>query len=304
MAETKDMEEEDEEKLDDWIEAGRIAAECRELGRKMIKPGVKLLDVAEAVEGRIKELGAFPAFPANISMNEIAAHYTPSKNDELEFSDQLVKLDIGAHVNGAIGDTACTVDLSGKWGELVKASRAGLNAAIRLIKDGTMLGEIGAVIQAAIKEKGFVPIANLSGHSLERYTLHAGMNIPNVATGDETALEEGDIIAIEPFATNGKGMIKESSNPEIFKLVAERNVRSPIARNVLKEVKKFSELPFAKRWIQTKGAEFGIRELMRANILKEYTPLPEVDGGMISQAEHTLYVEKDGCIVLTELEEE
>ncbi|MCK4670413.1 MAG: type II methionyl aminopeptidase [Nanoarchaeota archaeon] len=292
-----------EEDLDDWIEAGEIAAQCRELGRKMIKPDVKLLDVANAVEDKIKEKGGFPAFPVNISMNEIAAHYTPSRTDESVFSDQLVKIDVGVHINGAIGDTACTVDLSGKWGELVQASRGALDAAIKIVKDGTTLGEVGTVIQDTIKAKGFVPIANLSGHSLERFSLHAGMNIPNIATGDETPLEDGDIIAIEPFATNGRGLIKESSNPEIFKLVKATGVRSPIARNVLKEIKMFNELPFAKRWIQTKGAEFGIREMMRANLLKEYTPLPEIDDGMISQAEHTVYVEKKGCMILTELEE-
>ncbi|MBW3011037.1 type II methionyl aminopeptidase, partial [Candidatus Woesearchaeota archaeon] len=262
-----------EEDLDDWIEAGKIAAKCLDMGAKMIKPGAKFLDVANAVEDKIKDLGGFPAFPVNLSTNEIAAHYTPSRNDESTFSDQLVKIDVGVHVNGAIGDTARTVDLSGKWKDLVQASRDALNAAIKIIKDGTTLGEIGNAVQEAIKAKGFVPIANLSGHSLERFSLHAGLNIPNVATGDETALEEGDIIAIEPFATNGRGLIKESSNPEILKLVSDRGVRSPIARNVLKEAKLFNELPFAKRWIQTKGAEFGIREMMRANLLKEYTPL-------------------------------
>jgi methionyl aminopeptidase len=291
------------ENLEDWKKAGQIAAKALNFGKGLVKPGAKLLDVAEQIEKKIEDLGGFPAFPVNIGMNDIAAHYTPAKNEETVFSDQIVKLDVGAHVNGAIGDTACTVDLSGKYSDLVKASEEALEAAIKIIKEGAMLGEIGASIQNAIKARGFLPIVNLSGHGLEPYETHVYPTIPNIDTGDDTELSEDDIIAIEPFATNGQGAIKESHHAEIFSIVSERNVRSSYARDVLREALVFEGMPFAKRWIKAKGVELGMRELVRNKIAKEYPPLPEAGGGMISQAEHTLIVEKKGCLVLTKLKE-
>ncbi|MBD3259635.1 type II methionyl aminopeptidase [Candidatus Woesearchaeota archaeon] len=291
------------ENLDDWKKAGQIAAKALDYGRKLVKPGTKLLEVAEKVEQKIIDLGGFPAFPVNIGLNDIAAHYTPTKNDETVFSDQLVKLDIGAHVNGAVGDNACTVDLSGRYADLVKASQEALDAAIKIVKEGATLGEIGKVIQDTIKARGFLPIVNLSGHGLDLYETHTEPTIPNVATGDDTELEEDEIIAIEPFATNGQGAIKESHHAEIFSIENEKNVRSSFARDVLREALEYNGLPIAKRWIKAKGLDFGLRELIKFNIAKEYPPLPEVGGGMISQAEHTLLVQKKGCMILTKLKE-
>ncbi|MBW3018053.1 type II methionyl aminopeptidase [Candidatus Woesearchaeota archaeon] len=291
------------EDLENWKKAGQIAAQALDYGRKLVKPGVKLLDVAEKIEQKIIDLNGFPAFPVNIGLNDIAAHYTPTRNDETVFSDQLVKLDVGAHVDGAIGDTACTVDLSGKYGDLIKASEDALEAAIKIVRAGATLGEIGKAIQDAIKAKGFLPIVNLSGHGIDFYETHVPPTIPNVSTGDDTELEEDEIIAIEPFATNGQGAIKESHHAEILSIEKERNVRSMFARDVLREALKFNGLPFAKRWINAKGLDFGLRELVRSGIAKEYPPLPEVSGGVISQAEHTLLVQKKGCLILTKIKE-
>jgi methionyl aminopeptidase len=286
--------------FDDWKKAGQITAECLEFGRKLIKPGIKLLEVAEKIEAKIREMGAKPAFPVNISMNEIAAHYTPSKDDETIFKDQLVKLDIGAVFNGAIGDSACTIDLSGgRFTSLVQASIDALNAAIKVCRPGTQLKEIGAEIEKAISSHGFKPIRNLSGHQLEKYTLHAGLTTPNFDNNDETELEEGMFLAIEPFATDGAGLIQETQNPQIFLQLAGARVRTPFARNVLKEIEGFEGLPFAKRWLKAKGAEFGLREIQQSRALHEYTPLSEVNKGMVSQAEHTLFIDSDGAVVLT-----
>lgn len=286
-------------KLDDWKKAGKITAEVLEFGKSLVKPGVKLLDVAEKIEAKIKEKGAMPAFPVNISFNEAAAHYTPEKEDKTIFEDQLVKLDIGAVYNGAIGDSACTIDLSGdRYKSLVQASLDALNAAIKLAKPGVELRQIGAEIEKAINKYGFVPVRNLTGHELKEFELHAGLTIPNYDNGDEAKLEKGMVIAIEPFATTGAGLISESTNPQIFMLEGNARVRTPFARNVLKELEQFHGLPFAKRWLKEKGAEFGLREIRQTNMLREYTPLLEINKGFVSQAEHTVYVD-EVPIVLT-----
>jgi len=288
--------------LEDWKKAGKITAEGLEFGRGLVKDGIKLLEVAEKIEAMIKEKDAMPAFPVNISMNEIAAHYTPSKDDETIFEDQLVKLDIGVVYKGAIGDSACTIDLSGgRHKNLVQASIDALNAAIKAIKPGVELREIGAEVEKAIAAHGFKPIRNLSGHELKEFDLHAGLNIPNFDNNDTTKLEKGMFLAIEPFATTGAGLIEETTNPQIFRLEGTARVRTPFGRKVLEEIEQFHGLPFAKRWLKEKGADFGLREIKQSRVLREYTPLVEVNKGVVSQAEHTVYVDEEGAVVLTKL---
>jgi len=184
--------------MDNWLKAGQIAAEVREFSKQLIKPGAKLLDIANKIENKIRELGAVPGFPVNLSMNEIAAHYSPVFEDPTILEDQIIKVDIGVCYEGAIGDTAYTVDLSGKYNDLLKASRDALNNAIKILRIGTTLGEIGKTIQETIQSYGYSPIKNLSGHGLSDYDVHTSPSIPNYNTNDPTELRKGMTIAIEP----------------------------------------------------------------------------------------------------------
>jgi methionyl aminopeptidase len=208
--------------------------------------------------------------------------------------DQLIKIDIGTCYNGAIGDTAYTVDLSGQHSELVKASREALDNVCRMIGIGVTLGEIGRTIQETIMSHGFVPVKNLSGHGLGNYSVHEPPSIPNINTGDKTELKKGQTIAIEPFATTGAGMIKESSNPMIFSQVGKRPVRNMFARDAMKQIGKYKGLPFASRWLEKKMGEgrtrLALRELLQVDNIKAYPPLPEVHKGMVSQAEHSFII--------------
>ncbi|MFH1638473.1 MAG: type II methionyl aminopeptidase [Candidatus Woesearchaeota archaeon] len=288
--------------MEDWIKAGKIAAEALQYGKEIAKPGIKLLEIAEKVEAKIFELGGKVAFPVNLSLNHIAAHYTPSSNDETLFEEEdILKIDVGAHVNGAVGDTALTL---GNNKELIAASEDALKEAIKLSTPGTELREIGKAIQQAISSYGFAPIRNLSGHEIEPYKLHAGMTIPNFDNGNTTVLEEGQVIAIEPFATTGTGKIKEGKPSGIYSFVIDRPVRLPSARRLLSYVQKeYKGLPFSKRALEKKFPQCSIAlvTLERAGILHHYPQLPEETKGIVSQAEHTVLV-KDKPLVLTRLE--
>ncbi len=282
------------ENLEEYRKAGKIAGQAREYAKTLIRPGAKLLDVAEKVEAKIVELGAQPAFPVNISMNQIAAHYTPVPNDELVFSDQVVKVDIGAQIDGFIGDTACTIDLSGKYSDLVKASEQALTAAIEAVRQNRSIGEIGRAIQDVITGFGFAPIKNLGGHGLQQYVQHAAPSIPNYDTGNPKKLEKEQVIAIEPFATTGQGIVKDSSNAMIYAQVDMHPVRDNFARQALGEIAEFKGMPFCTRWLAGKlpinQLRFALSRLVQAGILREYPPLPEAAAGIVSQAEHTLYI--------------
>jgi len=294
------MEEEIELILENYRRAGVILVEVRKEATGLIKDGGSLLEVAEFVENNIREKGGEPAFPCNISRNEEAAHATPSIDDQTVFGkDDLVKLDIGVHIDGYIADSAVTVDLSGGYDGLVKAAEAALDEAIKIIRDGVSTIEIGEVIGTTIKERGYKPVVNLSGHGLSRYDSHAPPTIPNVKYEHGVTLHENNVVAIEPFATDGGGKVVESGNAEIFSLIKQKPVRMREAKKLLDEIKNYQGLPFAKRWLPRERLELALRTVETAGILRDYPVLREEEKGMVSQAEHTVIIKKDGCEVIT-----
>jgi methionyl aminopeptidase len=265
------------------IKAGEIARQVKKEVADLIKPGAKLYDIAEFVERRIVELGGKPAFPCNLSINEVAAHYTPYKGDEtaLEEGDYL-KVDLGVHIDGYVADTALTFRVGMEEDELMEASREALENAIATVRAGVKIREIGKAIEETIRGKGFNPIVNLSGHKIERYKLHAGISIPNVYRPNDTyELKEGDVIAIEPFATTGAGQVIEVPPALIFMYVRDRPVRMAQARRLLMHIKReYNTLPFAYRWLQGFMQEgqlkLALAQLDRAGAIYSYRILREV----------------------------
>jgi len=289
-----------------YIKAGKIASEALEFAKSLVKPGVKLVDVCDKTEEKIKELGGSLAFPVQVSLDDTAAHFCPDEDDETVFEKQVVCIDVGVHVDGFIGDNALTIDLSKENEDLVKASREALDNAIKILKPGIKLSEIGKTIHETITKYNFSPVRNLSGHGLEEYGIHTKPTIPNYDNGDETELKENDIIAIEPFASKGAGIIYESGDGTVFALINKKPVRNMMARNVLKEIETYNDLPFCKRWLTKKfgiaKVNFALRELKQLEIIRDYPPLVDKAHGLVSQAEHTVLITKDGCKVLTKNE--
>ncbi|WP_324735901.1 type II methionyl aminopeptidase [Thermococcus sp. SY098] len=294
------------EKIEKLIKAGEIAKQVREEVIKLIKPGVSLYEIAEFVEKRIVELEGKPAFPCNLSLNELAAHYTPYRGDDTVLKEgDYLKVDLGVHIDGYIADTAVTVRVGMKEDDLMRAAREALENAISVVRAGVKINEIGKVIEETIRGYGFNPIVNLSGHVIQRYKLHSGISIPNIYRPHDTyTLKEGEVLAIEPFATTGAGQVIEVPPALIFMFVRNRPVRMPQARILLNYIKKnFSTLPFAYRWVQDLMPEPQLRlalmQLEKAGAIYSYPILKEIRGGLVSQFEHTVIVEKDGATVIT-----
>ena len=288
--------------------AGKIAAEAREYGAKLIKPGVTFLEVANKIESKIEKDGADLAFPVNISINEIAAHYSPKNNDTLAFKEgDVVKLDLGSHVDGYIADTAVTVEVgTNKYGDMIKASSDALDAAIDTIKAGINLIEIGKIVQETITSYGFNPIENLTGHKMERYVLHAGMSVPNVPQFLQKGTPKiGDVLAIEPFATNGAGHVISGNGSNIYlckDTFNSRLIRNNAAKNLYGKMKnKFKTLPFAQRWAEKliSNSEMTLRKLTFLGLVKQYPQLIDAKKGIVTQKEHTVILTEDGCEVIT-----
>lgn len=291
--------------LDCHRRAGRIASECREWARENIRPGVRIRDVLETVEGMVRERGAAPGFPAQSSRNHIAAHYCSSPDDDTTYEEgDCVKVDIGVHVDGYIADTALSVDLStdNRWTSLVKASADALAAAIATVGDGVPVGRIGAAIERTIIGAGYNPVRNLTGHGLGRWKVHTAPQIPNYADGGGGKLREGMIFAIEPFASTGQGYIRELGKAEVFMMVRPPNRARGLDRSVLKAIESWRGLPIARRYfndLETEAVEETLSKLARQGSLMRYPPLVEEEGVMVTQTEHTMYLGPDGVEVVT-----
>jgi methionyl aminopeptidase len=294
-------EEAEKEAREKLAKSGKIARLAREKGAELAKPGVPLLDIAEKVEAFIREQGGVPAFPVNLSANENAAHSTPSADDKAVVGEKdVLKIDVGVHIDGWLSDTAITVDLSGEWGTLMEASQLALENALSIMKAGTNTKDIGRQIEQTIKSKGYRPVENLCGHSLEPWILHAGAEIPNIESGGRI-LEEGEVFAVEPFATNGSGLVHESTaDAEIYSVAAAKPVRLPASRKLLGMVmEEYKLLPFAKRWLQEMPSlNLAINDLTRQGVLHAYPILKENSGARVTQAETTVIIEDDGVTVL------
>lgn len=290
----------------DFIKAGALAREVRLFGKSLIKKDGSYNEVINKINEKIAELGAIPAFPPQIALNNVAAHFLPEPGEEIIFSDEVVKLDIGVCYNGAIGDCAVTIDLSGKFQKLVEAAEAALAAAEENIKVGVTFGEIGRIIEERISSYGFSPIKNLSGHGLGYYKIHTAPCVPNYNDRSTAAVKRGMTFAIEPFATDGKGFIYEVGQAAIFSHTKKRAKfpLSTVEAFLLEKIKSFNGLPFAIHSFMGESFSLsevkkGFYELLREGVIVGYAPLVEESKKMVAQAENSVLVDKQGKVFIT-----
>ena len=289
----------------DWIKAGQIVAQVRDYAKTIIKDGTLLVDATELIEKKIYDLGGKTGFPPDLSINDVAAHYSCLTNESTVFKQgDLVKIDLGVHVKGAIADTAYTMCVdSNENKELIEASDKALQEAIKILRPGLRVVEIGKVVNEIIQSYNFEPIRNLSGHGIELFKIHTKPSIPNYDNRSNEVLTEDRVIAIEPFASTGVGLVSEGKLSEVYAIINKRPTRSPIVREVLKYIEEeFKTMPFAKRWIVKRfgpgKAQIALTTLEKENILYQYPILVEKSKGLVSQSEHSILI-KDNPILLT-----
>lgn len=283
-----------------YIEAGEISIKVKKIARERCKPGKDILELANEIESKIRSLGGKPAFPVNISINDVSAHFTPGKETERKIKeDDVVKIDIGAHIDGYIADTAITINPNGKHDDLLSAAQATLDKVLDAIEPGLEIGKIGSMIQRTIEDRGFKPVTNLGGHYMDQYEQHTGDRIHNVSTNNLNELKKGDVIAIEPFATDGAGKIKNGSLGNIYRYKGGK-VRSRQGRKLLRKIKSdYKTLPFTSRWIEKippSRLDMVLSKLRRQNVIKGYSTLKEINEGLVAQSEHTILVDDDPII--------
>ena len=295
--------------IDSYIKAGKIAGQVKFFARELIKPEMKLIDIANAIDGKIKELGAKPAFPVNLSINEVAAHYTPEKNDET-MAQGLLKVDIGVHVDGFIADTAFSIDLTEdkEFSKMIELNELILKRIEQAVKPGMQVMLVGDVAQDTLEEfnekndTSFSIIKSLSGHALEKNKIHAGLTFSNYRNENKTEVKSM-AFAIEPFVTSGNGDVYEGPGGGIYVLQKDEQVRDKDSRKVLNFIREeYLGRPFCRRWLEKENFEklsFVISNLLRQGILYEYPQLIEKSRSPVSQAENTVLLTSDGVVITT-----
>ncbi|MCL5789689.1 MAG: type II methionyl aminopeptidase [Candidatus Thermoplasmatota archaeon] len=284
--------------FDDYVQSGKIASRARQEGYRMIEEGLELRKLADYLEDFIRSQGANIGFPVNLSINNEAAHFTPAPDTDIRFQQgDLVKLDLGAEVNGCLADTAVSKEVTtDKWTSLIKASQEATENAIKKVKVGALTSEIGREIEATIKKYGYNPVYNLTGHTLEKYVLHAGTSFPNYDDGSRVKLYPDMTFAIEPFATTGRGRVKGLEFGNIMICLKEDTDES------LKKLRKVSRgLPFSMRDAARTidNYEIVVKEAQKKKYIYFYPVLKENKGEMVAQTEHSVFLREDGPVITT-----
>ena len=294
--------------LDNYVLAGKIASTVRENARKKNHIGRTLFDICESIENEITLLGGNPAFPVNVSLNEIAAHYTAEPQDQTKVKDtDVLKIDLGVHIEGYIADTAVTISYNSKYDHLVNITEITLSEAIKTVKVNTKSSEIGKTIENTIIQNGLKPIQNLSGHSLDQYIVHAGKSIPNIKTlGSSFSLVNDQAYAIEPFVTtrDGLGIVYEGKIKNIFSLISRKPTKDKDLDAFITYLwNRYKTLPFAIRWLVKDYDESNLRDmidyLIKKKNIRSYPILVEGNDKVVSQAEHTFFITNDSSYIIT-----
>ncbi|MBN1215849.1 MAG: type II methionyl aminopeptidase [Candidatus Lokiarchaeota archaeon] len=297
--------------IDCYIKAGKAVIAAKKMAKKIVTPGSSFLDVANKCEDEILKNGAELSFPINMSLNEIAAHYSPPIDEPQVIPEKgLLKIDVGSHYKGYIADSAFTINLDEdpKLQNYIEAAEAGLNAAIDIFIPGTKLYELGEVIAAEIIKRGLRPVTNLGGHELKQYNLHAGPFIPNYKeTTHNTILKPGDAYACEPFTTSGVGKVINGKNAYIFRFLKKKTKNLPYeSLNYMKKIAdNFGNLPFSPRWIEKKKLipknkiQSILNSFISKNIIDKYHTLIEKTSKPVAQFEHTIIIDSKGKTIVT-----
>ena len=290
-----------------YQQAGRIARDVRETMKRTVHEGIPIIDICEKAESMIKRRGGKPAFPCNVSVNEVAAHYTSPPEDKQTVPEKsLVKVDLGVHVDGYIADTAFTVCLNLEHEGLVSTAEAALEKAVETLRPRLFTSRFGSMVEKAVKARGYKPISNLTGHLIQRYSLHAGKSLPNVFHISTSRTNLGEVYGVEPFVTltDAAGKVKSGSEAHIFRFLKRKSLRNAYAKQLLDFIEEnLRTLPFAKRWLRGcvpyDQFDAAFSELLSSKSVMSYPVFVEASGRPVAQAEHTILIVEDGCLVLT-----
>tara|TARA_Y100000591_G_C21826573_1_gene697029 strand:+ start:409 stop:1425 length:1017 start_codon:yes stop_codon:yes gene_type:complete len=261
--------------LNNMKKAGKIHYEINKYIKNIIKPNMKLFDLANIIENRIYDLTSYNssnpllsgiAFPTGLSINNCVAHWTPDiKCNKLLLENDVIKIDYGIHFEGSIIDSAFTYCFKDKYKPLLEASKTSTDLAIKMARPDQLLNEIGKEIEENMnsyeielnnKIYQIKPVRSLCGHEINKYRIHGNKVIPNIYIKDyNKRINSNEFYAVETFATTGSGLTYEDTeNCSHFMINYNKEItKKDIPNNcniIYKFIKKYyNTLAFTDRWI-------------------------------------------------------
>lgn len=199
-------------------EAGRITAMARAAAARAVKPGVTTGEIDKIVRKTIEDAGATPSFlnyggfPASacVSLNDEVIHGIPSFKRKVKDGD-IVKIDVGAYINGFHGDCAMTIpcgEVSEEVKKLIEVTRQSFYEGIRFAREGNRISDISNAVQTYVEANGFSVVRSFVGHGVGA-DLHESPEIPNFGhPGHGIRLKKGMTLAIEPMVNIGTYDVK------------------------------------------------------------------------------------------------
>jgi methionyl aminopeptidase len=290
-----------------FIKAGEITREVRKAVESRNWQGKTYLEICNFVENSIRDRGGAPAFPCNVCAGYSAAHYTAEIDDQRTVDQRtILKVDIGAQVDGYPSDTSVTLCYDEDLYDLVDATRSALSEALKIVKNGSRTSDVGRVVESYATRRGYIPISNLSGHSLDQYVVHSGTSVPNVWSPSPASFRSDRVYAIEPFFTlkDGSGIVVEGKNANIFSIVSRKKISDQKLNKLMELIwSRCKTLPFAARWFTDEFSKedltLGLKQLQKMKLIRSYPELLEAKQRPVAQAEHTIATSASGVTILT-----
>ena len=318
--------------IEKYINAGEIHQKVREYIQSYIQPGIKYTTICNLIESKISDeinkiapnqLNNGIAFPTGISVNNVAAHFTPSYIDEhIIKSDDVIKIDYGVHIDGCIIDSAFTINLNEEYNDILKASDDAVNTIIKNIGVDSRFKELSVLSQEVVESyehdgKSLKVIDNLAGHNILPWKIHGGKLLHGKPTNniiyDDLRVEEDDVMAIEVFVSNGNGttVLDDDYRNYSHYMLKDDMVNIPLFKNKKTNelsniiTKTFKTLAFCPRFIDNitqKNTNYlnNLQELFTNGYLNSYPPLLETDReSKVAQFEHTMYIGETKKIIFS-----
>jgi len=294
------------------VPGARVAVLC-EMGDRFI------LDAVSKIY-KDKKVTKGVGFPTCVSINNIVGSFSPLKDDPATLADgDVVKIDLGVHVDGYLAQVAHTVVLSnppitGRKADVLAAVHTAAEATIRLMKPGVSNGAITDVIDKVAKQFKVSTVQGVYSHQVKRFEIDAekviANNIPDVPlTGDQKTkdckLEVNEVWALDIVMSTGTGKpVQASDRTTVFKRAPEEQykLKMKASRAVLAEIStKFPTFPFSMRALEfdEKKAKFGIVECYKHGLVESYPVLTEKEGDFVAHVKFTALLLPNGTSRIT-----
>ncbi|ODV63416.1 methionine aminopeptidase [Ascoidea rubescens DSM 1968] len=308
-------------KWNDLRKGAEIHRRSRKLARNLIKPGMTMIEIADTIENAVRTFSGGDklnekitgmGFPTGLSLNHVAAHYTPNAGDKtILHEDDVMKVDIGVHVNGNIVDCAFTHTFNPKYDPLLTAVREATYTGIKEAGVDVRLTDIGEAVQEVMEsyeielDNRVYPIKcirNLNGHNIAPFQIHGGKTVPIVKNGDNTKMEENEVFAIETFGSTGRGYVISQGECSHYSRIPDSEISNgyppTLKLNKAKELlstidSHFGTLPFCRRYLDRTGEQkylLALRNLVQSGYVRDYLPLVDTKGSYTAQFEHTIII--------------